>query len=88
MNPEADCVRELRLRASRHLPRDFTRQVMRDAQQRQRRTQRKRVTAVTVALCIAVVLAAHWIVTARADRQNLEQWSKAARQITALEETI
>jgi len=88
MNPEADYARELRLRAGRHLPSDFARQVIRDARKQQRRTQRIRLTAVTAALCIATVLAAHWMITARADRQNLELWSKAAQQITALEETI
>jgi hypothetical protein len=88
MNSETDYVRELRLRASRHLPPDFARQVIHDARTQRRRTQRNRVTAITAALCIAIVLAAHWMITARTDRQNLELWSKAAQQITALEETI
>jgi hypothetical protein len=88
MNPEADYARELRLRAGRHLPADFALRVMRDARRQQRRTQRTRLTAITAALCIAIVLAAHWMVTARSERQNLEQWSKAAQQIKALEETI
>jgi len=88
MNPEADYVRELRLRAGRHLPPDFARQVIHDARRQRRRTQRNRLTAITAALCVAIVLAAHWTVTARTDSQNLALWSKAAQQITVLEQTI
>jgi hypothetical protein len=88
MNPEADYIRELRLRAGRHLPPDFARQVIHDARIQRRRIQRNRLTAITAALCVAIVLAAHWMATVRSDRQNLALWAKAAQQITALEDTI
>lgn len=88
MNPEEHYVHASRLRAGKHLPPDFARQVLRDAQAHRQRFQRKRLAAITAALCVALVLAAHWMMTARTDRQNRELWSKAAQQITALEETI
>jgi hypothetical protein len=88
MNPERRYLMEMRRQAARHLPPDFSSQVVRDARLYQRRSARNRLTLITTALCIAAVLAAHWIVKARADRQNLEQWSKAAQQIAALEQTI
>ncbi|MGO9057079.1 MAG: hypothetical protein ACLQU2_06780 [Candidatus Binataceae bacterium] len=88
MNPEEHYVRASRLRASKHLPPDFAGLVLRDAKARRQRSQRNRLTVITAALCVALVLAAHWMMTARTDRQNRELWSKAARQITALEETI
>ncbi len=88
MNPEARYMHELRRHAQRHLPPDFARQVVRDAKARQWRSQRNRLTVATTALCIAIVLAAHWMIKARTDRRNLGQWSKAAQQIAALEETI
>jgi hypothetical protein len=88
MNPEGRHLMELRRRAARHLPPDFSSQVVRDAKAYQRRSARNRLTLITTALCIAAVLAAHWIIKARIDRENLEQWSKAAQQIAALEQTI
>jgi hypothetical protein len=81
-------MRELGLRAGRLLPPDFSRRVLEDARAQHQRSQRNRLTVITAAVCIAVVLASHWILKSRTDRQNLEQWSKAAQQIAALEKTI
>ncbi len=88
MNPEHRYAPELRRRAGRHLPPDFPSRVLHDANERMRRSQRNRWTAITAALCVAIVLAAHWVGRAMANRQNLEQWSKAAQQIAAMEQTI
>jgi len=88
MNPETRYVRELRRRAALHLPPDFPNQVVRDAKARRLRAQRNRLTVITTAVCIAIVLTAHWIIKTRTDRQNLELWSKAAQQIAAVERTI
>ncbi|HKD65910.1 MAG TPA: hypothetical protein VKB84_03650 [Candidatus Binataceae bacterium] len=88
MNPETHYLRELGVRAGRKLPPDFSSQVMRDAKARRRRSQRNRWTVITVALCIAIALAAHWINAARINRTNLELWSKAAQQAAALEVAI
>jgi hypothetical protein len=88
MNLEARYLMALRRRAAQHLPPDFCSQVVRDAKVYQQRSARNRLTLITTALCILAVLAAHWIIKARIDRQNLEQWSTAAQQIAALEQTI
>jgi hypothetical protein len=88
MNPEGRYVQELRLRAGRHLPLDFSTQVMQEARARVRRSQRNRLTVATAVVCLAIVLAAHWITNGWTDRQNRELWSKATQQITALEQTI
>jgi len=88
MNPETRYLHELRRRAAMHLPPDFPNQVVRDAKARRLRSQRNRLTMITTAVCIAVVLAAHWMIKTRTDRRNLELWSKAVQQITAVEQTI
>ena len=88
MNPEEHYIRASRLRAGQHLPPDFARQVMRAANAHRQRSRRNRLAAITAALCVALVLAAHWVMAVRTDRQNRELWSKAAQQITALEENI
>lgn len=88
MNPETNYLKEMRLRAGSHLPPDFAAVVTRDAQVCRRRAQRNRLTAMTAVLCVALVIAVHWVMTAQANRKNLEMWSKTANQITVLEETI
>jgi hypothetical protein len=88
MNPETGYLNQMRLRAGNNLPPDFAREVIRDAQVRGRRSQRNRLTAVTAMVCIALVLAVHWMMTARSNRKNLELWSKAAGQIAVLDQTI
>jgi hypothetical protein len=88
MNPETLYLNQMRQRAGGNLPPDFARKVIRDAQVRRRRSQRNRLTAVTAVLCVALVLAVHWVMTARTNRKNLELWSKAADQIAVLERTI
>lgn len=88
MNPETNYLKEMRMRAGSHLTPGFATSVMRDAQARRRRSQRNRLAAMTGALCVALVIAVHWMMTAQTNRKNLEMWSKAARQITVLEETI
>jgi hypothetical protein len=88
MSPEEHFVREMRLRAGRQLPADFPSRVVRDARLRRHNSQRNKLAAITTALCIGLAVAAHWLITAHANRDNLEQWSRAAQQIAVLEETI
>jgi hypothetical protein len=88
MNPEEHFVREMRLRAGRQLPADFPSRVVRDARLRRQSSQRNKLTAITTAVCIGLAVTAHWLITTRTNRANLEQWSKAAQQIAVLEETI
>jgi hypothetical protein len=88
MDLEERFVIEMRLRAGRQLPADFPSRVVRDARLHQRRSQRGKLTVITTAACITLAVAAHWLMTARTNRENLQQWSKAAQQIAVLEETI
>jgi hypothetical protein len=88
MTPESQYVRAARLRAGRHLPADFARQVLRDARLHRQRAQRNKLAAITVAICVALVVATHWAMTAGTNRRNLAMWSKAVAQVATLEETI
>jgi hypothetical protein len=88
MSLEEQFVREMRVRAARRLPADFPSRVVRDARRLRQRSQRSRLTLITTALCVALAVAAHWLMTLHTNRDNLEQWSRAAQQTAALEETI
>ena len=88
MNPESEYLKTMRLRAGKSLPPGFARDVICDARSRGRRSQRNRLTVLTAALCVALVLGVHWMITIQTNRRNLEMWSKAASQIAVLEQTI
>jgi len=88
MNPESRYLRELRMRAGRHLAPDFPARVLHDARVRQRRSQRNKLTVITAALCVLLAVSAHWVMTAATDRHNQAMWAKEVQQIAVLEQTI
>lgn len=88
MNPERLYAPEIRRRAEEQLPPDFARMVLAAGDSYRHRRERNRITALTTAVCLGIALVTHYVMTTHNDRRNLEQWSKAAQQVSALEQTI
>lgn len=75
-------------RARKRLPPDFARRVLEDARVRQRRRRMGRTIAATAAICLGLTVAIHLMRSALTERQNLEQWARAIKQIATVEESI
>ncbi len=80
--------RAQRREAGRRLPPEFSRLVIADARALRRGRRERRLMAITGAVCIALAVATHWVMTTATTRENLQQWSATSSEIVAMEENL